>query len=72
MTSASYPLPSVGSVIDVLWGPDDDWWRLGTVVAWNKDSRRHEVSYHDEPDLEPVAERFWGGYGVARFRYQGV
>jgi len=41
-------------VIDVLWDYDEDWWRTGTVVAWNEEKRQHEVAYHDEPDEEPV------------------
>ena len=59
VTSYYYPLPEVGSVIEVLWDSDKDWWRTGTVVAWNIDAKRHEVAYEDEPDEDPVLERFW-------------
>jgi len=66
----SYPFPPVRSVIDVLWDYDEDWWRTGTVVAWNEEKRQHEVAYHDEPDEEPVLERFWGK-SPSRYRYTG-
>ena len=64
------PLPLVGTEIEVLWSNDLDWWRAGRVVSWN--GRRHEVLYHDEPDEEPVEERFWGRGNVARYRLVGM
>lgn len=68
----SEPLPFVGADIEVLWSASSAWWRRGTVVAWNADEKRHEVSYHDEPEEEPVYERFWGSGSVARYRLTGI
>jgi len=65
-----HPLPKIQAVIEVLWDPKLDYWRVGTVVAWNEKQRRHEISYHDEPGEEPVLERFWGKQ-PARYRYFG-
>lgn len=71
------PLPAVGSTIQVLWDYNSDWWRTGSVVAWNAEKNRHEVAYDDEPEEEPVLEKFWVTLGsrglgnVARFRLLG-
>jgi hypothetical protein len=66
------PLPHVGTVIEVLWNRHSDWWRQGTVVAWNPDTRRHEILYDDEPGEEAVEERFWGKGNLAQYRLVGM
>jgi hypothetical protein len=65
------PFPQIQTVIEVLWDSKQDWWRVGTIVAWNEKARRHEVAYQDEPGEEPVLELFWGAR-AARYRYFGT